>query len=472
MRSEKVLNEEIEELDLEVDRNRYGARAIFNNCKKAKRDLTNGEFVSFDEMAAKVPELKAQRAQLERELATAQQRKRQVLAMSRTPSFYSPTAHNDGSSPRRVLPVNGEFEDEPRRPQAHHRIGKLKCFSDPRDAFDSGMVLRSIVAHTSHRRDDVADDYCQSRLGWSVTNAASEGTGTGGGYTVPSPLSNAIIDIREKAGTMRKLVRKLPMTSDTLSIPKRAGGLTAYYVEELNAMTLSDKLWSQVSLIAKKRAVAHQISQELQDDSLIAVVDDAVNEMSYALADKEDAEMISGDGTSIYGLTTGLKTAIGSAGISTAATGHDTWPELDLADFTAAMGLLPDRFHAGGPAFVCSSSFYFSVMLRIHAAAGGNTISSLQGGDGGARQFLGYPVYTTQYMPTTTAVSTVCCFFGTFWMGVILGERMGVRVARSDDYAFLNDVTTLKATTRYDFNIHEPGTASLPGSYVGLKTAS
>jgi HK97 family phage major capsid protein len=85
---------------------------------------------------------------------------------------------------------------------------------------------------------------------------------------------------------------------------------------------------------------------------------------------------------------------------------------------------------------------------------------------------LGYPVYFSHFMPTTTAAATVAAFFGDFSMGAILGDRMGLRIARDDSVGFLRDVVTLKATARYDFKIYEPGTASAAGAYIGLKTAA
>ena len=75
-------------------------------------------------------------------------------------------------------------------------------------------------------------------------------------------------------------------------------------------------------------------------------------------------------------------------------------------------------------------------------------------------------------MPTATATAIVCALFGSFSQAVVLGERTGMRVSKSDDFAFLKDLTTLKATTRYDVKIHAPGTASAAGGYVALKTAS
>jgi HK97 family phage major capsid protein len=195
-----------------------------------------------------------------------------------------------------------------------------------------------------------------------------------------------------------------------------------------------------------------------------------MNEMAYALAAKEDAEAINGDGTTTYGGVTGLLSALGSAGVSQAATGHDTWAELDVADITAWMGLLPDKY-SRNPKIICSRAFYTTVLFRLMAQAGGNTFASMQAGVSGAN-FFGIPVLFTDQMPRTTAAATVCALYGTFEMGAILGERTGVAMARSDEYAFLNDVTTVKATTRYDIVVHAGGDASNAGSYVGLKTAA
>ncbi len=53
-----------------------------------------------------------------------------------------------------------------------------------------------------------------------------------------------------------------------------------------------------------------------------------------------------------------------------------------------------------------------------------------------------------------------------------MGVRGPIRLARSDDYGFLNDLITLRATSRYDFQVHDPGDSVSAGSYVALETAS
>jgi HK97 family phage major capsid protein len=236
-------------------------------------------------------------------------------------------------------------------------------------------------------------------------------------------------------------------------------------------MTDSDKTWDQLELIAKKRYVVSKISQELVDDALISIIDNVVSEMAYALALQEDNEFVQGNGTSTYGLVRGVLNQLGSAGVYTAPTGDDTWAELAIDDFTSTMGKLPSRFNRN-PVWLCSSEFYHTVMLKVLGAAGGNTLESLIAGDNGRRSFLGYPVFLSSWMPTSTAVSQVSALFGDFRMGTILADRTGVRIARDDSIGFLRDLVTLKATVRYDIRVHEGGDASNVGSYVGLRTAA
>lgn len=372
-----------------------------------------------------------------------------------------------------VLPTNGRLpSDQLQRPQHAIRTSRLRAFKDEKTAYDASVYVRALVAREYTRIvDRDAEDYC-SRVGMQLVNASTEGSGPGGGYTVPAPLASTIIDVREQVGIARRAMNIQPMTSDTLTMPQHISGLTVYYTGEAQGMQTSDKDWGQLSFVAKKRSVAHQISQELVEDSAISIVDNAIAEMAYALADKEDQEFVNGDGGSSYGGVQGLKSSIGTGGVSTCADGHDTWAEIDIADITAWFGKLPDRYHARMPVIICSSAFYHAVLLRLHAQAGGNSIVSLQGGDRGLRNFLGFDVLTTPYMPTTSAADTVCAFFGAFNAGCVLADRTGIRLGRSDDFAFLNDLTTLKATSRYDMLIHDAGDDTSAGSFVAIKTAA
>jgi HK97 family phage major capsid protein len=374
--------------------------------------------------------------------------------------------------PEPVLPVNGRLPE--RQPRYRHvsRVGKLRCFPDEQVAYDCGMWLRAVVQREfNHVIDRTAEDYC-GQIGLEVANVGNEGTGPAGGYLLPAPIISAIIDVKEKVGVSRQALRVLPTGSDSLTVPRRTGGLTVYYPGEGNAITDSDVAWGQVSLFLRKRAVASYLTNELVDDAIINVVDDTFREMAYALALQEDNETINGTGASTYGNVMGLLPSIGAGGVSTAATNHDTWAELDMADMTACVGKLPDRYHIYGPAWICSFSFFNQVMVRLAYAAGGVTMAEVMGGTANVRQFMGYPVYLTPWMPTASAAATKCALFGAFTQAAILADRGAPRLARSDDYKFLEDKVTLRATMRYDINVFDAGTAIAAGAYVALATAS
>jgi HK97 family phage major capsid protein len=449
----------LKELREERQEHAIAARQIYNAAYSATRDMSVDEVQQFESHYKRAVELdrECQLAELERQEVSALSELRYAGA-KRFPMITNSSA--------------GRFGEPNQQFSAYSRVAKLKAFKDETLAYAAGQFLRAVVSREfNHAVDRAAEDYC-SRLGWQVTNAGSEGVGSGGGFLVPSPLSAVILDVREEVGVARRAFNIQPMSSDSLAFPKHASGLTVYYPGELQSLPLSDVTWAQIELLAKKRSVASQLSQELVDDAIVNIVDYIFREMAYALADREDAEAIDGDGGAGYGQVVGLKNAIGAGGIHTCSSGHDTWPEIDLADVMSWIALLPDRYHSRQPKIICSAAFYHSVLLRLAVQAGGNTLASLMGGDGGRRNFLGYEVLTTPYMPTSSTAATVAAFFGAFDAGALLAERTGIRLARSDDYSFLNHCVTLRATTRYDIEIHDAGTASAPGAYVALKTSS
>lgn len=462
----------VKQLQEEIDALRFEAKGIFEAAKAKDRELTADESKRFDEITDKKTGLIAG---LKKQLAEAEDRERAILEISvrerRQKAADELDEEQPLSRPRQVLPTNGVLPDDSAhssQPRIFVRQAKLKAFKDEKTAYASGMWLRSIVSRLYNREDKSADLFCM-RHGLDISNAAYEGSGVAGGYLVPPQMSQTIIDVRERVGIARQVCQIQPMTSDMISIPKRAGGLTVYYPNELQTITDSDKNWAQIALAAQKRAVASKISQELVDDALISIVDNIVSEQGYALALQEDNELCNGTGASTYGGVIGLRSSIGSAGIYTCPANKNLWSEIVLEDVIGTMAKLPDRYHRM-PVWICSTNFYFAVFARLLAAAGGVGLTELQAGDGGRRSFFGVPVLTTSQMPTADADSTIHALFGQFDMAVILGDRTGIRIGRDDSTGFLADYTTLKATSRYDIKVHEPGDSSNAGAYVALKT--
>lgn len=436
------------------------AQALLDIAKDQDRELDADELESFNGYSERLETAKADLAKAEEFEA----RKRQIAEMQ--------SLNSAPASPIGGIPTRGSNDVL----RVHHRIGPMRAFkgdSSARDAYDCGMWLRAMLARNNRQTDEQAEARIATR-GWDVRATATEGTATAGGFLVPTPLANAIIDVRALAGISRQLARVVPMTAETLQIARKTDGTTVYYPGETGTTTASDQSWGQVELRAKKRAILSKISQELRDDALIAVVDDLASQMGTDFAVKEDAEFVKGDTTSTYGGEKGLLESLGAAGLFTPSTGagKSVWTGLALTDFTSTMGKLPDKYWQYGPSWICSSVFYYTVMFDLMADAGGNTIATIANGASGRPNFLGYPVYFTNQMPTATAVSTTSALFGAFNQAAVIGDRMGIMVAQSEHLDFAEELLAVRATTRYDINVYDHGDGSTAGAYVGLSTAA
>jgi HK97 family phage major capsid protein len=302
------------------------------------------------------------------------------------------------------------------------------------------------------------------------TSPLTTTTNSLGGYLVPEVLESTIIDLREERGVARRSVRVMPMASDSVVIPRRASGVTAYFVNENAEITASDKGWDAVSLTARKLAVLCKMSSEIAEDAIISIADDLASEIAYAFADKEDECLFNGDGTSTYGGVVGLKSAVAAGSKVTAATGNTAFSTLDLEDFEQMVGKLP-QYAVANAAWYVSRVGWANSMLRLAEAAGGNTVAQVAGG--APFQFLGFPVVIAQVMNSTTTaqVSTDgLAYLGDLRLAATMGTRRGISIDVDPSRYFEFAQLAIRGTQRFDLNVHEKGTASVAGPVIMLST--
>jgi predicted phage gp36 major capsid-like protein len=355
---------------------------------------------------------------------------------------------------------------------AKFRYGKLKAFKGETaedDAYKSGMFFRAAIF-----RNQVAIDWCREN-NISITKAQGETVGSSGGYLVPVQFNQAIIDLREEYGTFRQAVSVTPMGSDSMTIPRRAGGLTAYFPGENGAITESTKAWGQVTLNAKKIAVLTRMSTELSEDAIISIADDLASEMAYAFAQTEDSCGWNGDGTSTYGGITGIRhedgrhlgrgpacrrrrRGLGPRHLRRDRRQRSGKPHGEAAEVRRSrrqVVLLAARMGDGLPA--------------PHRGRWRHHMGELTGGKP-SRSYLGYPVVIDQTLPTAlTDLSDVAMlFFGDLSKAVTMGERRGIMVKTSEERYFEYDQIAIQATERVDINVHDIGDATTAGPIVAL----
>jgi HK97 family phage major capsid protein len=314
-----------------------------------------------------------------------------------------------------------------------------------------------------------AIDWCKEN-GVSMTKAQAEGVNTTGGVLVPEEMMAEIIVLRETYGVFRRECRVVPMGRDTLNWPRRTGGLTAYFMAENGSFTESSAAWDNVGLTARKLGALTKLSTEIAEDAVIDIASYIVDEIAYAFASKEDDCGFNGDGTSTYGKMRGATViaadANHTAGLYT-ATGHSTYATLDGTDLTSLMGKLP-QYALPNAKFYCSQTAFAQTFERLIAAAGGNSINTLDGAI--QYRYLGFPIVISQKLPTTASVTgTVTMLFGDLTKAAAMGERRGVTIRRLDERYADTDQIGILGTERFDINVHDMGDTTNAGPLVALK---
>ena len=344
--------------------------------------------------------------------------------------------------------------------------GGLQSFAGPdaeKEAYLAGLFYQAAFTGNEAASNKLGD--------FGIQMAQTTGDNTKGGFLVPDILEARLIRLVEEYGVARRECRVMPMgVGGTFSVPRRAGGYTAYFVGENAAGTESDLTFDQIQLEAKKMMVLSRWSSELPEDAAVQLGDLITQEIAYAFANKEDDCLFNGDGTSTYGGIVGWENAVAAGSIVTTASGVDTFGEITIATFEEAIGDLP-KYPGISPKWYVHQSCWANVMQRLAMAAGGNTVANYEGGVG--MSFLGYPVVVSQVLqsggPSTDISGNIFGYFGDMGMSTTFGDKRGVTVATDSSIYFTSDAIALKATERFDINCHERGTASAAGPMIALK---
>jgi HK97 family phage major capsid protein len=432
------------------------AEALLDAADEAGRALTAEEQGQYDVAVARVEEMNTD---IER---------RKKLEAAAAPDF-------GGKAAKREQPSNALPEDEVDTParatirtteitriESMRSYGKLVAFAKtPKGqeaAYRAGQWIRATLYG-----DMNALDWCRKN-GVGSRAALSGGVNTSGGALVPEELERAIIDLRELYGLFRRVVRVSPMGSDTLNVPRRTGGLQAYFVGENVAGTESDAGWDNVSLVAKKLMVLTRMSSEVSEDAIIDLADKMAEEIAIAFATREDEVGFNGTGSAadggIVGVLVKALDAAHSLAKVEAATPHNTFAELDSDDLLKLMSALP-QFAKPGAAWYCSPTAMELVFNAIKIAGGGNTRDMLAQSD--QPRFLGYPINVTPVMNDGAATDyndAVMIGFGDLRMAATLGDRRGIRVALSSEKYWEEDQIGIKGTERFDINVHDLGSTT------------
>jgi len=442
------------ELKEKVSQEGEMARIIMDTAARESRNMNSDEAHAYDQHLVKAEEYE--------QLAIRQERLEKLEDRQNTAQPVQVTQETA---------KGGRIEVAASLPNlySHSHLRAFKGATAAKDAYYMGKWTQATVLDDAEAKQWCRDHSVEMRV-------QTEGVNAAGGFIVPSTMETTIINLREEYGSARRNARIVPMESDHTTIPRRAGGVTSYFVGETTAITESDMSWNQVELTAKELGCLTRMSASLNEDGIINMADTLVNEMALAFATKEDQCAIDGDGTATYGGMTGIRTKmidglhVGSWYEAVAA--GDEWSELEDADLMNVMGQLP-YYARRNAKWHCSPVAKVALFDRLIMAAGGASMT--ERGDG-LRQtkYMGYPIEEWQAMPSADAGAAlnavIMLFFGDYSMSTSLGSRRGITIAKSVDRYFEYNQIAIRATERFCVNNHDIGglLAANRGPVVGL----
>jgi HK97 family phage major capsid protein len=465
------------EIREEIGRQYDRAQAIIDVARAAKRDLSDEETAEIDKInGSGDPKATGYKAgvidKLKGELQRAEniEAREAELTALRQPIAGKKLAQSGDGAPT----TDGEEEAFTRASrikvpaQARYHHASLKTFKGAdaeAQAYLTGQFLLATIGKSEH-----AHKWCKEHgVDVRFRGALKESDNSLGGFLVPIEMERSIIALREERGVLRREAMVVPMASDTLQMPRRSSGVTAYWTGELAEIQASNPTLDSIELTAKKLAALVRMSSEVNEDTVISLADFVTQEIAYAFADKEDLAGFNGDGTSTYGGIIGVKNALLAGSEYEALAGNTAFSTLDLVDFESMIGMLP-LYALQDAKWYISRAGWAASMQRLADAAGGNTTQNIMGGVGAS--FLGFPVVWVQVMNSTLTAQTSAegaCYFGSMRQGVKLGTRRGMSIQTSTDRYFETDEIGIKATQRLDIVVSEKGTATAAGSLIGLK---
>lgn len=445
------------------------AEAILNLCKEQKREPSEDETKAYEAHKATIEKLRKQ------DLPNAQWREQEAERLQASSGRKGKTSLAD--------PIDGDAEGDDdselvvakiKVPATCRSVSNLRCYRGEHADREAYLAGRFYIAALSGGRHESSVRWLKDQ-GIPLIQASGGQSGSAfetGGFLVPGIVERALIDTREKTGVFEPAVRKWPMGSDHVELPRILSGVTTYFVGEKTAITDSEASGDRIGLTARKLAALTRYPSEFSEDAILSVGDMLTFEHGRAMGLKVDQCGFVGDGTSPYGGIVGLTNALAAGSTVTAASTHVSFETLTFADFESVVGKFPD-VPGAMPAWYISRAGYFASMARLLDAAGGNSIAALEGGVS-QRQFLGYPVVFTQVMNSTLGsdVSKPKAIFADLSLAATMGIRRGITFATSSERYFDSDELAIKSTFRFDINVHERGTASAAGVAILLKSAA
>jgi HK97 family phage major capsid protein len=263
-------------------------------------------------------------------------------------------------------------------------------------------ILNAPKGAVPEKTGRASDDYRKAMLSairsrfHNVSDILQEGVDTDGGYLVPEEMDSRLIDVLEEENILRSLGTKLA-TSGERKINIAATKPVASWIEEGGALDFGNATFEQVILDAHKLHVAIKITEELLYDSAFNLESYIIEQFGKVLSNAEENAFLNGDGNH---KPTGL--------LTTAQVGVTTSGNTITADELIELVYKLKRPYRKNAAFIVNDQTLAVIRTLKDQNKAYIWQPSYQMEE--PDRLLGYPVYTTPYMPAIEAGSKAVAF--------------------------------------------------------------
>lgn len=294
---------------------------------------------------------------------------------------------------------------------------------------------------TGRASDEYKKDFLNVLRGKpQIYNVMQESIDADGGFLVPEEFENQIVTALEENNVIRSIAKTITTAAER-KIPIAATHSVAQWTPENGAYAESNPTFGQKTIDAFKLTDLVKVSTELLQDSMFNLESYISSEFARAFGIAEEQAFCTGTGV---GQPTGIFTENGGeVGITLSSASNITCDNIiELVHSLKS----PYRRNA---VFLMNDSTVS--MLRKLKDTNGAYLwqSSLQAGQ--PDRLLGYPLYTSPYVPTVKAAAMPIAFgdFSNYW----IADRMGRSIQRLNELYAGNGQVGFIATERVDAKV-------------------
>lgn len=233
-----------------------------------------------------------------------------------------------------------------------------------------------------------------------ISNDLRTNPDTSGGYLIPEEWDSRLIDTLSEENIMRKLGTSIK-TSGEHKINVVATKPAATWTAEGQAMTFGNGTFAQLTLDAHKVSIGILVTEELLADNAFNLENYIIEQFGNGIANAEEEAFVTGDG---QGKPTGFLTTLANDA-NTYITTTGAAPSAD--DIINLVYSLP-RPYRKNAAFLINDSTLAQIRKFKDATQSYLWQASYQAGE--PDRLLGYPIYSTPYMPTAESGNFAIAF--------------------------------------------------------------